>query len=319
MNSKKNGGRVRPAPLVLMYAPADPSDSPVAENRSLSLLTVDTHNEYLDPDLHRQRVRCVLDGIESRGLIYRARRMQARLDHHLATSRERYIRVYRARMNRLLETGLFHPSDMQSIRAYLYTLETGEDDTPISHAPVAMRRSVFENGQLRQKVSLSDVEDALIHFKTKFAMPTEMVESSEFRAFCRAMFQAQRDGSLTTPFYTTPDAYMSRVGLVADKGRKTLYQRLASAERYSVLLGASSSGRYIGISVSVQQQRHFLGWAENSDITSVAAQRVIAMLAELEHGIDGVGAETKPVLFSIISAGPPWLSEIRQAAARAFL
>ncbi|ORX66704.1 hypothetical protein DL89DRAFT_269752 [Linderina pennispora] len=216
--------------------------------------------------------------------------MQARLDHHLATSRERYIRVYRARMNRLLETGLFHPSDMQSIRAYLYTLETGEDDTPISHAPVAMRR---------------DVEDALIHFKTKFAMPTEMVESSEFRAFCRAMFQAQRDGSLTTPFYTTPDAYMSRVGL-------TLYQRLANAERYSVLLGASSSGRYIGISVSVQQQRHFLGWAENSDITSVAAQR-------LEHGIHGVGAETKPVLFSIISAGPPWLSEIRQAAARAFL
>ncbi|KAJ1943961.1 hypothetical protein FBU59_002742 [Linderina macrospora] len=315
MNSKKTGGRIRPAPLVLMYAPAIANDSPAAEGRSLSLLTVDTQNEYVDVDLHRQRVRCVLDGVESRGLVYRARRMQSRLDHHLATNRERYIRVYRSRMNRLLETGLFHASDMQTIRAYLYRLETHGDDNggvASSEAPVSSGRTVFENGQLRERVVVGDVEDALIRLKSRFKLPLEIVESGEFRAFCRAMFQCQRDGGLAAPFYTTAEAYARRAGVVAARRRAGVCARLARSQRYSVLL--EKADQRIGVSVAIERQRLFVGWVDDAnDDGDATAQRIVTLLAELEHGVAEADPEARPVLVSVVGAQ----SEIRQAVARA--
>ncbi|PIA13563.1 hypothetical protein COEREDRAFT_11330, partial [Coemansia reversa NRRL 1564] len=116
---KRIGGRSRPAPLVLMFEPVhgeglhqsqelsaeDEALHIQPENRSLGLLLVDpATREYVEPELHDCRVRCVFDGIESRGIIYRAKRMQARLIQHLRTDRQRYIRVYSQRMEALNAT-----------------------------------------------------------------------------------------------------------------------------------------------------------------------------------------------------------------------
>ncbi|KAJ2799239.1 hypothetical protein H4R20_004518, partial [Coemansia guatemalensis] len=136
---KKVGGRSRPAPLVLMFEPVhgegiqqrqqlsadDEAAGIQPENRSLGLLLVDpTTREYIEPELHDCRVRCVFDGIESRGIIYRARRMQARLNQHLQADRQRYIRVYAQRMEALNATGAFNPIDMQIIRGHLTMLRS---------------------------------------------------------------------------------------------------------------------------------------------------------------------------------------------------
>ncbi|KAJ2611705.1 hypothetical protein H4S08_003032, partial [Coemansia sp. RSA 1365] len=238
---KKIGGRSRPAPLVLMFEPVHGEGAQqrqelsaenealniLPENRSLGLLLVDpATREYVEPELHDCRVRCVFDGIESRGIIYRAKRMQARLTQHLRTDRQRYIRVYAQRMEALNSTGRFNPIDMQIIRGYLTMLRNSSESDPLQIGASAldctdrtnhgddtelssniMARAVVENGVLRKRAVTADVENALVQLMARFSLPSEFVGSPEFRKLCTKIFTAQMDGSLKEPFAIEADEY----------------------------------------------------------------------------------------------------------------
>ncbi|KAJ2807907.1 hypothetical protein H4R20_001085 [Coemansia guatemalensis] len=355
---KKVGGRSRPAPLVLMFEPVhgegiqqrqqlsaeDEAAGIQPENRSLGLLLVDpTTREYVEPELHDCRVRCVFDGIESRGIIYRARRMQARLNQHLQADRQRYIRVYAQRMEALNATGAFNPIDMQIIRGHLTMLRSASEPDPLqADGPVldyaaetghtydaalasnGMARSVVENGVLRKRAVAADVEQALIQLVARFSLPPEFVGSAEFRKLCTTVFAAQKDGSLKAPFAMEASDYPLAVDRQWSHMRSAICRRLADASHYSVLL----NGRYlheqhgiVTMTLEIDGQRHLLELLEADVGTGheVLAQNIVATLSSLGRSLPanaGAAAEMPPLLAVVSSGNLPGMCEIRREVAR---
>ncbi|KAJ2079397.1 hypothetical protein H4R24_003812 [Coemansia sp. RSA 988] len=314
------------------------------ENRSLGLLLVDpSTREYVEPELHDCRVRCVFDGIESRGIIYRARRMQARLNHHLQADRQRYIRVYAQRMEALNATGSFNPIDMQIIRGHLTMLRRAGESDPfqvdgssldyavaaghandIASGSNSMTRSVVEDGVLRKRTVAADVEHALVQLVARFALPSEFAESSEFRKLCMTTFTAQKDGSLKEPFSMEAGDYSLAVDRQWNRMRNTICRHLANAPYYSVLL----CGRYLhgqhsilAVSLEVGGQRHLL---ELVDVDIDAgherlAQNVLEILRNLKFlfaADAGAAAEMPPLLAVVSSGNLPGMCKVRRAVTR---
>ncbi|PIA12649.1 hypothetical protein COEREDRAFT_12459 [Coemansia reversa NRRL 1564] len=300
------------------------------ENRSLGLLLVDpATREYVEPELHDCRVRCVFDGIESRGIIYRAKRMQARLIQHLRTDRQRYIRVYSQRMEALNATGKFNPIDMQIIHGYLTMLRNSSDldtlqvnasaqdcadradhrhDTPLSSNSLA--RAVVSNGVLRKRAVTADVEHALVQLVARFSLPPEFVGSPEFRKLCTTIFTAQMDGSLKEPFSIDVDDYSLVVDRQWSHMRSAICRRLTGASHYSVLLhGRHKHEQHVIVTITLEihGQRHLLEWVE-SDIRTghkVLAQNVVEVLNSLKLSLGANLGETAnmPPLLAVVSSG----------------
>ncbi|KAJ2828547.1 hypothetical protein IWW50_001326 [Coemansia erecta] len=307
------------------------------------LLLIDpTTHDYVLAELHDSRVRCVFDGMESRGIVYRAKRMQSKLEHYLRVDRARYIRVYRARMNALFATKAFNAIDMQVIRGHLAMLESAVENAgdPVTAGAVADdgeavgARSVVDNGVLRRRATTAgEVERALACLAARFALPEGFAGSREFRDVCAALFMAQRDGVIARPFAigSTGD-----YAVAVDRELRTMQRgvcaRLLDATGYSVLLdGWQAAGRgLVVISVSVvvagAGDPCTFDWVvveDSGDAGVYAAERVTAVLRELERVFNEASMERRgravqmPPLVAVVSGGRvPLVSVVRRLVAR---
>ncbi|KAJ2631124.1 hypothetical protein H4R22_002197 [Coemansia sp. RSA 1290] len=348
---KKAGGRTRPAHLLLMFEPVHQSnrnshhellETPVLEqpeDRSLGLLLVDpATQEYVEPELHGCRVRCVFDSMESRGIVYRAKRMQTKLNYYLRIDRDRYIRVYRARLHALIATGAFNSVDMQVARGHLTMLEhaSGEDQghlfagssnilatdrvsgTKASHqlrsstsGILASADSVLDNGILRRRVTVADVERSLICLSARFALPADFAKSREFTNFCTALYTAQNDGILSRPFgLGASSTYDSMVDseLLALR-RNICTKQLSAAAQYSLTLNCCwkstrNSLLVISAAIVVNKDAHTFDWivVENGS-PETAAQQIIDSIRNMEHLLQtGNGQSAKPSLLAVVTS-----------------
>ncbi|KAJ1663013.1 hypothetical protein IW140_005420 [Coemansia sp. RSA 1813] len=326
---KKIGGRSRPAPLVLMFEPVVimhqqqstanvdeiNQDDIRPETRSLGLLLVDPEtNDYAEPELHDCRVRCVFDSIETRGIVYRAKRMAAKLAHYLQIDRTRYIQVYRHRMQALRETKAYNDADMQTIRGHLAMLES-EDSVYGSSLDAHDKlvapnsQSIIDHGALRIRTTERDVQEALIRLKSRFSLSLDVVTSAEFHAFCKASYMAQRDGTVDRPLSITADSYLDAVDRsVVERRLLTVRQQIGSAKHgggYSVILYGYHY--IIGVFVSsAQQPASSLFELVPVDDAQTVADKVSGCLARLNSAMADEMAKAnsnKPQLISIVTAG----------------
>ncbi|KAJ2866444.1 centromere/microtubule-binding protein cbf5 [Coemansia erecta] len=328
---KKIGGRSRPAPLVLMFEPVATnqqqqqqqqqqqgttaltdihSDAIRPETRSLGLLLVDSGtNDYAEPELHDCRVRCVLDSIESRGIVYRAKRMAAKLEYYLQKDRARYIQVYRHRMQALWDTGAFNDADMQAIRGHLAMLEQPADSATTSNGSSLQKESdtelysVIDNGVLRTRTAESDVEAALIRLKSRFSLPLPFVASPEFHDFCKATFAAQRDGSADRPLSLTVATYLQAVDRAVIERRLSVIREQQHSGYSVVLYGYPNA---VGVFVSCTQQTvgslfELIATSDTDDAQTVAG-KVNDCLVRLDSAMADEKAKTTRLL-SIVTAG----------------
>ncbi|KAJ2550542.1 hypothetical protein EV175_004024 [Coemansia sp. RSA 1933] len=369
---RKGGGRNRPAPLVLMFEPVyatnrqqeeTKAEAEIAgglrkddirpETRSLRLLLVDAAtNDYVEPELHDCRVRCVFESIETRGIIYRAKRMGGKLRHYLQADRARYIQVFRHRMQALWETGAYNNSDMQSIRGHLLMLEQSDDAaallllptpdplslkeagdlvSPIITAAASTSRSIVDNGVLRNRTTERDIELALIRLKHRFSLPLDFVGSTEFRDFCTAAFIAQKDRTIDRPLSITADAYLHAVDRSAAERRLSAVRDQISninynGGGYSVIL--CSYQHAIGVFIRCSHQSSGASLFElvalaDADIADTAASKVNDCLVRLHYAIvEGMaesvttGDSVSPHLVSIVTAGTALESHLAMADIR---
>ncbi|KAJ2497927.1 hypothetical protein GGH96_004730 [Coemansia sp. RSA 1972] len=342
--SKKAGGRTRPAPLLLMYelvhSPEseqllDPLELVQAEHRSLELLLTDPETrDYQTPELHDCRVRCVFDSMESRGIVYRAKRMQAKLAHYLQIDRARYIRVYQARMNALIASGTFNAVDLQVIRGHLTMLESAGDSVgPISDVSLreiedrvlANRQSVVDNGVLRKRATAADIQRSLVCLAARFALPVDFTSSPEFQNVCSALFTAQKDSVLVRPFaLASSSGYTQSVDHELRIAQEKICQQLLDAAHYSVVLDGwqiTQSSVLISVAVVVDATYTF-DWVVVGHSAESAAEQVAGVLQNLkivfmETARDSQKAPQMPPLLAIISSGRvPIVSVVRQLVAR---
>ncbi|KAJ2182245.1 hypothetical protein GGF45_000996 [Coemansia sp. RSA 551] len=344
--SKKAGGRTRPAPLLLMYelvhSPEseqllDPLELVQAEHRSLELLLTDPETrDYQTPELHDCRVRCVFDSMESRGIVYRAKRMQAKLTHYLQIDRARYIRVYQARMNALIASGTFNAVDLQVIRGHLTMLENaGNSVGPISDVGLReiedhvldSRQSVVDNGVLRKRTTAADIQRSLVCLAARFALPVDFASSREFRDVCSALFTAQKDSVLVRPFALgSSNEYSQSVDHELRITQKDICcQQLFDVLHYSVVLDGwqiTQSSVLISVAVVVDATSFTFDWVVVSHSAEAAAEQVAGVLQNLKHVFmetarDSQKPSQMPPLLAIISNGRvPLVSAVRQLVAR---
>ncbi|KAJ2850551.1 hypothetical protein IWW36_001801 [Coemansia brasiliensis] len=289
------------------------------EDRSLGLLLVDpATQEYVEPELHGCRVRCVFDSMESRGIVYRAKRMQAKLNYYLRINRDRYIRVYRARLHALIGTGTFNSVDVQVARGHLTMLEhaSGEDQGRLfaeSTDMLAMDRasnikdshqlqqlnggiltsadSVLDNGTLRRRTTIADIEQSLVCLSARFALPEDFAKSREFSNLCAALYTAQNDGILSRPFglgtSRTYDAIVDRQLMTLRSN--ICAKHLATATQYSLTLNccwksSRSNLMVISAGIVVDKAVHTFDWIviENGS-AETAAQQVADSIRHMEQ------------------------------------
>ncbi|KAJ2326900.1 hypothetical protein IWW51_002039 [Coemansia sp. RSA 2702] len=315
--TKKFGGRSRPAALLLMFEPLGPAaalDEPEyrePEQRPLDLLLTDAETgEYVCEELHDCRVRCVLDSIESRGIVYRARRMQARVAHHLARDRAEVVRVFRARVQALQATGRFDPGDMQVIRGHLAMLEQSQgNDFGGRSSPRGLQGPP-------QQMPNRDVERALVCLSARFALPEEFASSAEFGTLCRALLAAQTVEALPSAF-SEHAGYGACVDRQLQAARDSVCARMRGAAHYSValhaepLLGTSAGSTLLGIAVIVDTAAYTLDWivADSGDSDEAVAQQVFDALQQL----DSPGAA--PPLAIVSSGSTPLACRVRELLA----
>ncbi|KAJ2453022.1 hypothetical protein EV183_002531 [Coemansia sp. RSA 2336] len=348
---KKAGGRTRPAHLLLMFEPVHQSNSSSShelletpaleqpEDRSLELLLVDpATQEYVEPELHGCRVRCVFDSMESRGIVYRAKRMQAKLNYYLRIDRDRYVRVYRARLHALIATGAFNSVDMQVARGHLTMLEhasaedqghlfagssnmlatdqiSGTKDSlqlqPSARGILSSADSVLDNGTLRRRATVADIERSLICLSARFALPADFAKSREFNDFCTALYTAQNDGALSRPFgLGASSTYDSMVDSELLALRKSICtKQLAGATQYSLTLNCcwkSARNNLLVISAAIVANKaaYTFDWivVENGS-AELAAQQVVGSVRNMEHLFQpGNGQSAKPSLLAVVSS-----------------
>ncbi|KAJ2480058.1 hypothetical protein IWW56_002699 [Coemansia sp. RSA 2131] len=343
--SKKAGGRTRPAPLLLMYELVhspdseqllDPLELVQAEHRSLELLLTDPETrDYQTPELHDCRVRCVFDSMESRGIVYRAKRMQAKLEHYLQLDRARYIRVYQARMNALIATGTFNAVDLQVIRGHLTMLENaGNSVGPISDIGLREiedhvldnRQSVVDNGVLRKRTTAADIQRSLVCLAARFALPVDFASSREFQNVCSALFTAQKDSVLVRPFALgSSSEYSQSVDHELCIAQKNICCRLLDASHYSVVLDGwplTQSNVLVSFAVVVDAAAFTFDWVVVGHSAETAAEQVAGVLQNLKHMFVETASDNQkpphmPPLLAVLSSGRvPLVSAVRQLVAR---
>ncbi|KAJ1882828.1 hypothetical protein H4R99_004229 [Coemansia sp. RSA 1722] len=238
----KIGGRNRPATLLLMFSPVsapDTSEKPTAdpETRSLGLLHYDTQtNEYEYPELHDCRVRSVFDGPESRGILYRAKRMQGKLDQALRSNRARYTEVYKMRMLKLEESGRYCPMDMEVIRGHLTTLQSTMECSSIGPGAQGWLTngvaSEDKSEAVVDRVEADKVLMAVAALRNRFALPVEFVQCAEFQGLACVLTTAaaQRSGrQLHHAVPKTADQYREAIARAHGSFRDRVCREIAQA------------------------------------------------------------------------------------------
>ncbi|KAJ1833246.1 hypothetical protein LPJ73_007915, partial [Coemansia sp. RSA 2703] len=298
----KAGGRSRPAVLALMFAPVDSSANDAAQcldpvARPLSLLLLDpATRDYVCPELHDLRVRCVLDAPESRGLVYRAHRMRRMLDQHLAADQTRYIDVFRRRMLALQQTGSFNPDDMQVIRGHMLSLERRFSANSLFQSTEESR-----SGSVARK----NVADALLALKMRFDLPAAFLDCPEMHRLLSTLHVAQAQGAMPQPLDMSRDTYR----LALDRARVALVKRTAARIiqnarslrlrmlPVSLLLHAQPvlNGRLlVRMAVSAQRQTHHIALllVDTKESEDAQAQRVCDVFAQFQRNLKDEGEET---------------------------
>ncbi|KAJ1833315.1 hypothetical protein LPJ73_007910, partial [Coemansia sp. RSA 2703] len=298
----KAGGRSRPAVLALMFAQVDNSANDAAQcldpvARPLSLLLLDpATRDYVCPELHDLRVRCVLDAPESRGLVYRAHRMRRMLDQHLAADQTRYIDVFRRRMLALQQTGSFNPDDMQVIRGHMLSLERRFSANSLFQSTEESR-----SGSVARK----NVADALLALKMRFDLPAAFLDCPEMHRLLSTLHVAQAQGAMPQPLDMSRDMYR----LALDRARVALVKRTAARIiqnarslrlrmlPVSLLLHAQPvlNGRVlVRMAVSAQRQTHHIAWLlfDTKESEDAQAQRVCDVFAQFQRNLKDEGEET---------------------------
>ncbi|KAJ1944720.1 hypothetical protein GGF37_002058 [Kickxella alabastrina] len=323
--AKSIGGRCRPAALALMFEAVHSNTAVVtqASDRPLNLLLTDASTrEYIEPELHDCRVRCVLDSADARAIVYRAKRMQAKLDAHLHNDRARFIHVFQQRMQRLQESGQFNAADMQVLRSHFAVLE-GNQQQPEADSEGAASVAAAA-------AAAGDVVAAVVRLKASFALPANFVDAPETHALFHALFaaagasmQAGRPQSLPLPLLTRASYASALDDALRDAQLRTcrrISKHIADGGATLLLHGRRIRGGPRGIvriSIGVRRQALLLDWAVAGDAADAAAQVIgaVARLSDIAAG-GGQRGSGSARLIGVVAAGNwPLIADVRRRVA----
>ncbi|KAJ1882792.1 hypothetical protein LPJ66_011105, partial [Kickxella alabastrina] len=323
-SAKSIGGRCRPAALALMFEAVHSNTAVVtqASDRPLNLLLTDASTrEYIEPELHDCRVRCVLDSADARAIVYRAKRMQAKLDAHLRNDRARFIHVFQQRMQRLQESGQFNAADMQVLRSHFAVLE-GDQQQPEADSEGA--------ASVAAAAAAGDVVAAVVRLKARFALPAAFVDAPETHALFHALFaaagasmQVGRPQSLPLPLLTRASYASALEDALCDaqlRACRRISKHIADGGATLLLHGRRIHGGSRGIvrmSIGVRRQALLLDWAVAGNAADAAAQ-VIGAVARLSDTAAGGGQRDSGSarLIGVVAAGDwPLIADVRRRVA----
>ncbi|KAJ1885709.1 hypothetical protein LPJ66_009988, partial [Kickxella alabastrina] len=322
-SAKSIGGRCRPAALALMFEAVHSNTAVVtqASDRPLNLLLTDASaREYIEPELHDCRVRCVLDSADARAIVYRAKRMQAKLDAHLRNDRARFIHVFQQRMQRLQESGQFNAADMQVLQSHFAVLE-GDQQQPEADSEGAASVAAAAAG---------DVVAAVVRLKARFALPAAFVDAPETHALFYALFaaagasmQVGRPQTLPLPLLTRASYASALDDALRDaqlRACRRISKHIADGGATLLLHGRRIRGGPRGIvriSIGVRRQALLLDWAVAGDAADATAQ-VIGAVARLSDTATGRGqrGSGSARLIGVVAAGDwPLIADVRRRVA----
>ncbi|KAI7834407.1 hypothetical protein BX661DRAFT_221431 [Kickxella alabastrina] len=323
--AKSIGGRCRPAALALMFEAVHSNTAVVtqASDRPLNLLLTDASTrEYIEPELHDCRVRCVLDSADARAIVYRAKRMQAKLDAHLHNDRAQFIHVFQQRMQRLQESGQFNAADMQVLRSHFAVLE-GNQQQPEADSEGAASVAAAA-------AAAGDVVAAVVRLKASFALPANFVDAPETHALFHALFaaagasmQAGRPQSLPLPLLTRASYASALDDALRDAQLRTcrrISKHIADGGATLLLHGRRIRGGPRGIvriSIGVRRQALLLDWAVAGDAADAAAQVIgaVARLSDIAAGRGQRGSGSARLIGVVAAGNWPLIADVRRRVA----